>query len=819
MFQDLRYGVRMLTRAKGFSAVAILSLALGIGANTAIFSVIDAAMLRALPVERPDQLVLFSRLNPQGGGESFTYPQFKQFQERNQTFSSVFGFAYRQPKVNINGREEEALVQLATGQYFSALGIKAALGQTWNTIDRMPGGATGDGQIVVISDSYWQRRFARNPAIVGKPLAINGRSFEIIGVTAPEFVGVSLDYAVDIWAPLSTQPLLDGQSDLNQDSRNWIRVMARLRPGVSFEQAATGSDLIFQQYLQSVNAPPEALAQKIGLAPAGKPISGIRQLVAQPLLMLMVIVALVLLIACANLANLLLARAGARQREITVRLALGASRFRLVRQLLTESIMLALLGGATGVFVGKLGSDLLMSLTFKRLVLGPIPVPLTFHLDTRLLGFTALISLIAGLLFGLAPALRATKPDLVTGLKESTSHLSGHRRRRTLNQLLVAAQLAVSLVLLIVAGLFVRSFQMLANVELGFNARVVQLRVTAPTNYTDAQCESIWSVLEEKIAAYPGAIASSESLPGLFSRHNYYTVVSVLGTTPEMPGRERDRDVELFVRPGFFSTMEIPLLIGRDFGRQDQHDSVKVAIVNETMARRLFPERNPLGQSISIGGSLSVEVVGVVKDAKYDSVLSAVPAMIYTPLAQSPSQFSSHPRFFEVRTAGDVAASTARLQEIVQNLDANLLVDSHALNELVDQSLMIQHLIARLTGLFGVLGLMLACVGVYGIMSYTVAQRTNEMGIRIALGAQRLDIIRLVLREAMLPVLGGAAIGLSAALSLTNLVASQLFNLGSTDPVTISLAVSIMVAVAALAAYFPARKASRVEPMVALRYE
>jgi predicted permease len=817
VFQDLRYGARMLLKKPGFTAVAVLTMALGIGANTAIFSVIDAAMLRVLPVDRPEQLVLFSRLNPQGGGESFTHPQFEEFRDRNQVFANVFGFAYRQPKVTIDGREEEAVVQLASGQYFSALGVRATLGRTWTpSSDRISGAAGGADQIAVISDSFWRKEFARDPAVLGKSVTINGGVFEIIGVAPADFTGVSLDYAVDVWLPLPAQPLLDGQSKLNEAGGNWIRVMARQKPEVSLAQATAGSDLIFHQYLLSVNAPPEALAQRVGLAPGARPISGIRQSVSQPLLMLMVIVLLVLLIACANLANMLLARATARQREITVRLALGASRLRIVRQLLTESILLALLGGAAGILIGKWGSDLLMTLTFKGLARGPLPVPLTFQLDLRILGFTVLISFAAGILFGLAPALRATRTDLVSGLKESTSHVSGPRRRRTLNQFLVAAQVAASLVLLIAAGLFVRSFQKLATVELGFNPQVVQMRVTPPANYTDAQRDGVWNALEEKLSSYPGVIASSSSLPGLFSHNNYYTVVSVEGTPPRRPSGERDHDVAFFVRPGFFSTMGMPLLMGRDFGEQDQQNSANVAIINETMARRLFPNRNPMAQRVSLGGNVFLEIVGVVKDAKYDSVLSAVPAMIYTPLAQLP--FPAQTRFFAVRTA-DTGGISTRLLEVAQNIGPDLLVESRQLIELVDESLMLQHLIARLTGLFGGLGLLLSCVGVYGIMSFTVTQRSNEMGIRLALGAQRADIIRLVLREAMLPVLGGSAIGLAVALSTTSLVASQLFDLASTDPVTISMAVLVMVAVALLAAYVPAHRASRVEPMVALRYE
>jgi ABC-type antimicrobial peptide transport system permease subunit len=650
MFQDLRFGVRMLLKSKGFTAVAVLSLALGIGANTAIFSVIDAAMLRTLPVERPEQLVLFSRLNPQGDGASFTYPQFQQFRERNQVFASVFGFAYRQPRVNIGGSEEVALVQLASGHYFSALGIQASLGQTFTpAINRAPGAVAADEQEAVISDS-----------------------------------------------------------------------------------------------------------------------------------------------------------------------------FRLIRQLLTESMMLAILGAAVGLFVGKLGSDLLLALTFNGLALGPLPLPLAFRLDLRLLGFTILIALVAGMLFGLTPALRATRPDLAPGLKENSSQASGHRRRRSLNRFLVAAQLAASLVLLITAGLFIRSFQKLANVELGFNPQVVQVRVAPPPNYTAAQRDSVWQAVEEKISAYPGVVSASASLPGLFGRMNFYTTASVEGEPPRRrPSRDSDKDVAFFVKPGFFSTLGMPLLLGRDFGPQDQQNSVKVVIINETMRRRLFPNRSPMGQRLTLGGNDWLEIVGVAPDAKYNSVLADAPAMLYLPLTQFLAQAptASGLRFFEVRTSADAAGLAAHLRQALQKLDRNLLVESRPLADLVGQSLALQRLIARLTGLFGLLGLSLACVGVYGIMSYTVAQRTGEMGIRLALGAQRRDIIRLVLGEAMLPALGGVAIGLAGALGATRLVASQLFGLASTDPVTISLATLLMVAVAWLAAYFPARKASLVEPTVALKYE
>jgi len=818
MFQDLRYGARMMLKSKGFTAVAVLSLALGIGANTAIFSVIDTVMMRTLPVERPERLAEFSRLNPQGGGESFTYPQFEQFRERNQVFANVFGFAYRQPKVNIGGREEAALVQIVTGQYFPSLGVKADLGQTLaSATDRTSGAASDEEQRAVISDSFWRRKFARDPAAVGKSVTINGNAFTIVGVAPPGFFGVSLDYAVDVWLPLGAQPLLDGNSELNETGRNWLMVMARLKPGVSLTAAIADADLIFHQYLLSVNATPEALAQRIGLTPGGKPVSGMRQVLSQPLLMLLAIVALVLSIACANLANLLLAKASARQREITTRLALGATRLRLVRQLLTESMLLALLGGAAGIFLGKWGSDLLMALTFKGLALGPIPTPLLFRLDLKILCFTVLISMLAGILFGLAPALKATRPDLIVGLKENTGHMSGNRHRRRMNRFLVAAQLAASLVLLITAGLFVRSFQKLASVELGFNPQVAQARVTTPPNYTVAQREHVWSAMRDKVAAYPGVLSVSQSLPGLFSRYNIYTDVTVDGRPPRKGLRERDHDVVVAAGPGFFSTLGTPLLLGRDFGAQDHQHSVKVAIINETLAHRMFPESNPLGHYLR-EAETTLEVVGVVKDAKYDSVLADAPSMLYLPLEQFQAADWTV-RFFEVRPAGDAANFAAHLQQIAQELDQNLSVESRPLLDLVDHSLLLQRLIARLTGLFGLLGLLLACLGVYGIMSYTVTQRAGEMGIRMTLGAQRGDIIRHVLSEALWPVLGGVAFGLAVAVGATRLVASQLFGLTATDPLTILLATFSMCAIAALAAYFPARKAARVEPMAVLRRE
>jgi len=820
MIQDLRYGIRMLLRNRAFTAVVLLTLALGIGANTAIFSLVDAAMLKVLPVEQPEQLVVFNRVNPVGRGESFSYPQFEQFLERNQSFTSVFGFAFRQLKVTVGGRTEESVIQLATGQYFSALGVRAILGQTLTPAnDRTQRGV--DRPVAVISDSFWQRHFARDQDVIGTSIVINGSPVDVVGITPPGFVGVSLDYSVDVWLPFSMQPQIDGQSQLNSSSHNLVRVMARLRSGVTVPEATSDAELIFQQSLRAGDASTEALAQRISLAPGGRPVSDMRSMLARPLLMLSVIVGLVLLIACANIANLLLAKAASRRREIAVRLSLGATRLRIIRQLLTESLVLALIGGVAGIFVGQWSNGILLRLAFNESYLGATPKPLGFDLDWRILGFTLAISLTAGVLFGLAPATIATRQDLISQLKEATSSVSPGRRRLRLNQLLVSFQLAASLVLLIVAGLFVRSFQNLANVELGFNPNIVQIRVATPPNYTDVQRADAWNRIWDTIASYPDKVAASGSLPGLFSRFNFYTDTNVEGVTPRKGLAQGEHDVVCVVTPGFFATMEMTLLKGRDFGTQDHRKSVRVAIINERLARRLFEDREPLSEHLSIGNE-PIEVVGVVKDAKYDSVLANAPPMLYVPLEQSvnfPPAGSSQVRFFEVRTTTDAASSAPALQRFVQNIDESLSVESFPIARLVDRSLALQRLIARLTGFFGSLGLVLACLGIYGVMSYTTIQRTSEMGIRLALGAQRENIIRMVLWEAMRSVLVGIVIGLVISLGLVRLMVSGLFGLSAMDPTTISLATALIIVVAAAAAYLPARKASLVDPMVALRYE
>ena len=802
--QDIRYGLRTLWKSPGLTSVAVLTLALGIGANTAIFSLADLILLRALPVSHPEQLVTLSRSSPGGEGESFPYPAFEQFQGARGVFSKVFGFAFRSARTSFGDRPVEAVVELASGEYFRALGTPAAVGRTLTAEDDVAQGKPA----AVISFRVWQDRFGSDPAVLGTTLSLNSLPVTIVGVMPPSFFGTSLDYTPDVWIPIKLQPQLDGASNLDSAGVNWVMVMARLKPGDSASRAAVAANLIFQRYLRSTDADPKSFEQRIELAAGGKPVSRLRYGMTQPVMTLGAIVGLVLLLACANLTNLLLAKGASRKREIAVRLAIGAGRLRLVQQLFTESLLLAVLGGAAGLILAEWGSNFLMD--FARALEHSLPPQIQFHADVRVLLFVGGVSLLAAILFGLTPALRATRVDLTPGLKDIiwTAGLS----RLRLNKLLLVSQVAICLPLLVVAGLFIRSFQRLSSVDLGFDAqKVVQVKsAVLNPEYTPARLTGDWDQIMEAIRATPGVASASASSPGLFS-HSVDQTNVVLGDTQLQVHNLR-------VTPGFFRTLQIPLLRGRDFTSADQVTAVQVTILDETLARQLFGSANPIGRQIHSGyGPDALEIVGVAKDTKYDSVLSRPPAMFYVPLAQH--DLLPNFRVFEVRTSADSEAAAATLNKIVQSVDPGLPAEIRPLTSLIGESLLIQRLTARVTGFFGALGLLLACIGLYGLVSYIVTQRTSEVGIRVAMGAERLDIVRMVMREATTLVLIGLGIGLAFSVAVTRLAGSQLFGLTATDPITFLAATLLMLSLAALASYLPARRAAHVDPMVALRYE
>jgi predicted permease len=826
--QDLRYAYRILRRSPIFSAVAVLSLALGIGANTAIFSVMDALMLRTLPVRNPAELVLFGEGQasgvidgfPDSAPELFSQPFFRSIQAKNEVFTDIAAMESMSDEVHARvagagGELEPVKIRLVSGNYFNMLGVGPSVGRVLTPEDdRRPGG----NPIAVMSQTYWDRRFARDPNAVGRSVVFNGTVFTIVGAAAREFFGTVVGESPDLWIPLSmqaqVQPWLgEPRGALTQSL--WLS--GRLKPHVGLGAAQANANVVFQAWLHEAagsSPSPERIRDMrkaaVKLTPAASGISSLRREFSRSLEILMVLVGLVLSMACANIANLLLARATRRRREIAVRMALGADRKRLIRQLLCESLALAFIGGVFGALLAVYGARFLLAMVSS----GAGPLPLDVGPSGRVLLFTLGLSLLTGLIFGIAPAVRLTSSGTEPALKERLARSPMHNR---LGRGLVAGQVALALFLMIGAGLFARTLQNLEGANVGFDkdrVLLLQLDVDSSASKGGALLDVLRRV-EERVRALPRVEAASFAEMA-FDEGVWMSLVWPQG----VPHTEANAISMSGNRVGtqYFEVLGMPLIMGRGFDRQGTLKSPPVAVVNETFAHRIFPHDTPLGRHFALEDGADLEIIGVVEDAKFESVRRKPTGMffVYNGQAQSLDGFND----LLVRTRGRPEALAADIRAAIHSEDSNLAISQTlTLREEVDRSLREEMVLARLASFFGLVAPLLASIGLYGIIAYSVAQRTNEIGIRMALGARPANLSGALMGESLVLVLAGFAAGLPAALACGQFVSSELYGVPAHDLVTFAGATATLLLVAIVAAFIPARRAALLDPVAALRQE
>jgi len=811
LLQDLRYALRTLSSTPGFALAIIFSLALGIGANATVFSVANGLLWGVLPVKDPGRLVVFEE------GESISYPDYIDY--RDQTSQAFEGgvcahFPLVPASLGGKGEPERAWGQAVSGNYFSVVGVTLALGRGILPAEDM---VPGRDAVVVLSHSLWQRRLGSDPGILGRAVLLNGQRYTVVGVTPAGFYGTDRGFMTEFWVPLAMAE--DIMPDLAKDSprttRNnqWLILNARLKTGVSRAQAVAAVDIVKKRIDGTYRKDEKQHRPPLTLNPAGGLLGGSEMPAGSLMAVLGVVVGLVLLVACANVANLLLARATGRQREIAIRLAMGAGRGRLVRQLLTESILLSLAGAVVGF---GLAAVAVRAVSHFELPL-PFPILFDFNVDSRVLAFTAGLSILTGVLFGLTPALRATRPDLVAALKNEST-IFGRLRGFGLRNTLVVAQVAMSLVLLASAGLFLRSLQNASSIDIGMKPGNILIMAFDPKlhNYSREKTRQFVSQLRERVAALPGvrSVSFVDTLP-LSIGGSSYDFKMAGGKN----GAEHGVNADVYsVGSGYFETMGIPLLRGRDFNRQS--DDEHVAIVNETMARNAFGNADPLGRQMT-ADKVAYTIVGVARNSKSRTLGENSKNCAYLFVEAAPEKvFSFFGISLIVKTAVNPAALARPVKAEIAALDPALAVfNSETMQQHVDKSMLLPRISALLLGVFGTVGLGLAAVGLYGVMSYSVRRRTREIGIRMALGANPRGVLGMVLRQGMILTVVGLAIGLAIALALGRFTASLLYGISGTDRLTLA-AVSLVLFLAALAAsLFPAYRAAHVEPTTALRYE
>ncbi len=830
--RDLGSALRSMRRTPGYAAVAVLSLALAIGANTAMFSLLDAVVLRSLPVEAPEQLVLIDGMY-ETQMSIISYPMYRDIAERQQVFSDIVASRdYLAAPLRLR-TPESSVVQVVRGgavsaNYFSTLGLVPARGRLFVPADDGP---SSPASVAVVSHDFWQRELAGAASVVGQSLSINDEPFTVIGIAPAGFTGLSIDSSLDVWVPLTK---FRAPQDLKNRRGTFFRLIGRLKPGVTISQAELTMTRLFQQLradeLQASAAPgpgPRIEGYRIALQPGKNGFAFFRERFAPALTILMAMAALLVAIVCMNLTILLSARATARQREISVRQALGASRRRLLQQVLTENLLLAMLGGAAGLVFAIWASRILLTFVSTEIASHSgfnqyVPQGLQFQLNLRVLAFTEGAALLVGFLLALAAAPLLNRSDVLTGLKQRTANVRGATLGHSgipIRKMLVVSQVALSVVLLVGAGLMVRTVMNLRGVDPGFdpaNVLLVDLDVTG-TRRTGTQLTVFQDSLHERLNALPGVRSASLSWISLFSDSDRRFRVTVDGYTPRPGGEPVSARMDA-VSAGYFETVGMNLVAGRTFTTRDNESAPHIAIVNEAFGRRFFPNDNLIGKRFSAGGPVTVkEIVGVVKDAKYNDLKEGTREMFYVPLLQTPT---SPARSIQVRTVGPPRALIEQIRHVVREADSSIAItDNKTLAEQVDRTLVRERLLAHLSGFFGVAALLLACIGLYSVLAYHVILRTQEIGVRIALGSPAASVLWLVLHDALLMVGVGVALGVPAALAASKSIGSQLFGMAPTDPSTITVVVMILFGVAGLSCFLPARRAAGVDPIVALKSE